>query len=297
MKKMILLRFLLIMAFVGWSASVYGQGVFTSAATGNWNDPASWTFTGTDADGIPDSDDNVTIGHAIAVPDATASCNNLVFTTGGSINFNSATSVLSINGNSTFGADITNISGWTSGAKLVFTGTAAQTLTTGANTRFDAIEINKASGTITQTPSAAVVRIQSSISVISGTFTLGAGTDIEGVQFANGTTATTPTLTVGLNGVLNINSGASFIRTGTTGTGPIGTVTINGTANLGTTSGNGFQFGAVTVGDGSNAATLTMTSVFNSSGLFNFSSLTVNANSTFIMNASSIAASTITGIF
>ena len=43
---------------------------FTSAATGNWSNPAIWTInSGTDADGIPDADDNVTINHYIIFED------------------------------------------------------------------------------------------------------------------------------------------------------------------------------------------------------------------------------------
>jgi hypothetical protein len=40
---------------------------FTSQAAGDWNNAATWTITsGTDADGIPDVDDNVTIAHDVA---------------------------------------------------------------------------------------------------------------------------------------------------------------------------------------------------------------------------------------
>ena len=57
------------------------QGVFSSAATGNWNASGSWTMiSGSDADGIPDADDNVTIGstHIITVSaSTTVECNDL----------------------------------------------------------------------------------------------------------------------------------------------------------------------------------------------------------------------------
>ena len=47
---------------------------FSSRATGNWNVATTWTLTsGSDADGIPDTDDNVTVGsnHAIVLVSAT----------------------------------------------------------------------------------------------------------------------------------------------------------------------------------------------------------------------------------
>jgi hypothetical protein len=54
------------------------QGTFTSLATGNWNAAGSWTLSsGSDADGIPDSDDNVTITTHTITLDADAACNNI----------------------------------------------------------------------------------------------------------------------------------------------------------------------------------------------------------------------------
>lgn len=73
------LKMMLLIAGIAGSTNAMGQGVFTSAAPGNWNAAGSWTLSsGTDADGIPDADDNVTIGstHTITV-DANAACNNL----------------------------------------------------------------------------------------------------------------------------------------------------------------------------------------------------------------------------
>lgn len=43
------------------------SATFSSVSSGTWNAPATWTVTGVDADGIPDSDDDVTIngGHTV----------------------------------------------------------------------------------------------------------------------------------------------------------------------------------------------------------------------------------------
>lgn len=59
------------------SYTLFSQAVFTSQMSGNWNASATWTFTGTDADDIPDADDDVKIkAHAIAITD-NYSCNSL----------------------------------------------------------------------------------------------------------------------------------------------------------------------------------------------------------------------------
>lgn len=79
-----------------------GQAVFQSnTSNGNWNTSGSWSLqSGTDADGIPDSNDNViiTTGHTINIQAASA-CNDLGFT-GGNISFNS-NQTLSVGGNIT----------------------------------------------------------------------------------------------------------------------------------------------------------------------------------------------------
>jgi hypothetical protein len=82
--------------------SVFAQGVFTSTGgTTNWNATTSWTLnSGTDADGIPDSNDNVTIatGHSIDV-NVNSACNNLGFAGTGNLNFPTNTRTLAVSGN------------------------------------------------------------------------------------------------------------------------------------------------------------------------------------------------------
>jgi Secretion system C-terminal sorting domain len=75
MRKFLTLSIVILINIISATA----QGVFTSAATGNWNDAAKWTLTsGMDADGIPDSDDDVTVNltHLITLTQNEA-CNNL----------------------------------------------------------------------------------------------------------------------------------------------------------------------------------------------------------------------------
>lgn len=57
---------------------IISQATFTSKANGNWNSSASWLLnSGTDADGIPDADDTVTIkAHSITIT-ASVTCSSL----------------------------------------------------------------------------------------------------------------------------------------------------------------------------------------------------------------------------
>jgi hypothetical protein len=66
------------------SATSFAQGVFRSNASGNWGTAGTWTLvSGTDANGIPDADDDVEIiaGHTVVVNVNTAA-NNLTVTAG-----------------------------------------------------------------------------------------------------------------------------------------------------------------------------------------------------------------------
>jgi hypothetical protein len=65
----------------------YGQGVFNSVGSGAFNAAGTWTLvSGTDADGIPDSDDSVTVlnTHVISVT-ASVSARNVTINPGGTI--------------------------------------------------------------------------------------------------------------------------------------------------------------------------------------------------------------------
>ena len=64
MKKILL--FSLISFF---AISTFGQATFSTTGSGTlWGDTASWNIdSGTDDDGIPDSDDTVTINHDVSI--------------------------------------------------------------------------------------------------------------------------------------------------------------------------------------------------------------------------------------
>ena len=103
-KKMDVLTAMLIVFCFAANGTAFGQGVFTSAATGDWNVAGSWTLSsGSDADGIPDADDNVTIGSAnvITISSATTvECNNLTVAGGSatSLTMAGANSIVNIYG-------------------------------------------------------------------------------------------------------------------------------------------------------------------------------------------------------
>ncbi|RCK73120.1 MAG: Cell surface protein [Ignavibacteriae bacterium] len=81
MKKLILIIIFLFLA----SQTVFSQGVFNSAQSGNWNSASTWTLvSGSDSDGIPDSDDDATIlnGHTVSIV-ASQSIKNLTINNGG----------------------------------------------------------------------------------------------------------------------------------------------------------------------------------------------------------------------
>lgn len=74
---------------------IFAQASFTTFSSGNWNNAGVWNITsGTDADNIPDADDNVTIldGNVISVTEDQA-CSSLTLqsTTATALNVNGAT--------------------------------------------------------------------------------------------------------------------------------------------------------------------------------------------------------------
>src|SRR5258708_39591661 len=57
----------------------FGQATFYSSATGNWSNSGTWTInSGSDADGVPDANDDVIVrgGFTVTV-NANSSCNTL----------------------------------------------------------------------------------------------------------------------------------------------------------------------------------------------------------------------------
>jgi hypothetical protein len=62
---------LLTLAIIGLSTQLNAATFASNLAagdTGNWNDVATWTFTGVDENGIPDENDNVNMSSPDFVP-------------------------------------------------------------------------------------------------------------------------------------------------------------------------------------------------------------------------------------
>jgi hypothetical protein len=81
-------------------SAALGQATFTSVASGNWNGGlAVWSVTGSDADNIPDADDEVVIatGHTINV-NVNAACSTLTLNGTANLFFNVDTRTLNVNG-------------------------------------------------------------------------------------------------------------------------------------------------------------------------------------------------------
>jgi len=110
----------------------FAQGNFSTLGDGNWSNPAVWTLlSGSDSDGIPDADDNVTVksNHDITI-DVDAACSDLTINdgsvnwVGSSIMFNTG-KTLTVNGTLTWGFDATHPGdvNMTEGGTLVLKGT------------------------------------------------------------------------------------------------------------------------------------------------------------------------------
>ena len=77
------LFFVVVFCVIGGSMA-FSQGTFQSNASGQWQYASTWTLvSGSDADGVPDANDDVTIqsGHSVSIAN-NQSCNDLIFNNG-----------------------------------------------------------------------------------------------------------------------------------------------------------------------------------------------------------------------
>lgn len=75
---------------LGFLSLTTSAATFSSFASGPWNVPGTWIITGGDTDGIPDTDDDVTInsGHTVNLA-SLSDCRALTVATGGTLAYNS----------------------------------------------------------------------------------------------------------------------------------------------------------------------------------------------------------------
>jgi hypothetical protein len=131
MQKIVLWLFAFFPCCSLWSAD------FTSIQSGDWNTPGTWTITsGSDADGIPDSDDNVTLGNLNVGLSQTESCNNLIHPGGAVLALSCAANTLEVYGTLTFNAPPAShsvITSSTASSGIRFAGPGRSPLFSGAN--------------------------------------------------------------------------------------------------------------------------------------------------------------------
>ncbi len=201
------------------SVVVLAQGNFSTLSDGNWNNPAVWTLlSGTDADGIPDADDNVTIkaNHDVTV-DADAACNDLslndgsVDWVGSSIMFN-AGKTLTVNGTFTWGFDATHPGqvNMSEGGTLVLKGaiySPSPQLIAGSGT----VNLN---GTSTQTVGGTLTFNNLTVDNAAGTTLLSNCTVNGTLYFANGKLSlVSDRLTIGSSGSISNANASRYVVT------------------------------------------------------------------------------------
>lgn len=106
--------------FLVFCVGAVHAATFTSASSGAYNVPGNWSQVGSDADGIPDQDDDVVIsGHSISLS-TNASCRNLTINGGGNVTMNGWTMLNW--GSLTQNGTITGIGAWQFRATGTYTG-------------------------------------------------------------------------------------------------------------------------------------------------------------------------------
>lgn len=232
------------------SISGLSQGTFTSAAAGpnNWTASGSWTLSsGSDADGVPDSDDNVIIanGHTIQI-NGGAACFNLTLNGSGIITFTSNNTLavgggLTMDGSSQIIASADNVGRVLTVAGNFFVPNTATNARIGNATANPTVTISGTSdiaGTFSLLTLARVKRFDGLVTV-SGSWTSTTVTTSSNLEFRNGLSvggtfvgggATFNTNSQALGGNGSISFGNIVTVTGVTLTNDnTSTVTISGT--------------------------------------------------------------------
>jgi hypothetical protein len=248
----------------------FAQGVFNSAGSGDWTSPGTWTLvSGTDDDGVPDANDDVTIlaTHVVNINDDVV-CNNLTFQAGADIFFNTENKSLTVNGNINGAATSEDYTSGTnaSGTKLIIAGTGAQSTSAtsgGASTNWPNVDVNKSGGTFTLGQN---MRIDGNLAIIAGTMD-----------------ANTSAISMSATSAITVANGTSLIKIGriatsTSGTSPIGSLSVNGDV-----SGTNFYITDLTVNSG---GILDMTGTTGFSASANPTTMTCNTGSTVKYSAS-----------
>lgn len=143
------LTFTTILLFIS-HVYLIAQGNFVSQSSGEWKSKSTWILvSGSDANGVPDANDNVTIqsGHTVTIS-GNEDGNNLVFN-GGTVAFNS-NRTLTLNGNVTVSSN-SSITGYSNNHIFIVLGNlnvnTGNTLTVGA-LKFEIVGSTTVNGTL-----------------------------------------------------------------------------------------------------------------------------------------------------
>ena len=161
------LAVILSVVVANWS---FGQGVFTAATgTVDWTNSSHWTLdSGSDSDGIPDSDDDVNIGSGthIRIDGTTEACDDLNITAGASF----AKVEIKTSGQLTVGGTLTITDGASSQvASLVVSGSTATAIVSGDISMSATVNANNK---VDLSGSSATLKIAGAFSFPSGSGTL-----------------------------------------------------------------------------------------------------------------------------
>lgn len=267
-------RLLLLLILITANQVLFSQAVFTSNASGDWTNPAIWTLgSGSDADGIPDADDDATISaaHVITIND-NSQVKGLTFAASTSkVDFSVNDKQLIVFGNlvgQNSTDDYVNAGSGlnASGSGLGFSGSAEQVITNiGGTTNWPNLNINKSAGKVT---SSGNLQIDGNLALTSGTL------DVNGQALSMLSTSN-----------ISVAVGCSLINVGrvaqtTGGTAKNNSIEINGyfSSSTGSASINTIN---LTINSGAELNMQgTATGFSNTSGSENPTSMTCNTNST-----------------
>lgn len=181
---------------------------FTSSASGNWSSASTWTITGVDSDGKPDSDDDVTIssGHTVT---ADANAFSLTLTVNGTFNMNAKR--VYVNGN------FTN-TGTLSGTGYFFfqgAGTISSTTTIGnpGDWYFQSPGIVIAAGTIISKINYFTVSLGADVTNLGSVTLVGGSLSLNGGTWINGPNSSlTVQRNIGGGGTLDASANPNTVR-------------------------------------------------------------------------------------
>ncbi len=250
------------------------QTIISKSMNGSWNSPSTWV-----GNIVPSNTNDVIIATGATIyiaNDSIGNCKNISFQDATAKLAIGSNSILNIYGNPIFSSN-SNMSSWGGTGKIVFTGVANQVWTIQGGSRFINIEINKSSGTVTLNNS--TLSLENTLNVISGSFIMNAS-NVQGVGYTDGVTKKYPKITIGTGASMTI-SGISNIRSGITGTDPIGSVTVSGSFSLNNIEGNQ-NYGDVIVNTN---AYVNIIGDWKNTGSYNFNSITVDSAGYYILSA------------